>query len=115
MNHASFFAFSSHFMNSSKIKTISLDGNYVTIENVAQLVDQAEVIVLGTQLDEFTNRIHKETRYGDGSLEDFYTITDLKVEKFIKNVDNLSLNSSNILPVVEHVGLTNEKSGKINM
>jgi len=71
--------------------------------------------LLGT-LKAFLDRKHVVTHFSDGTRQDFYTLTEIKIEKIIKQPDSLVLNLSQTLEVIEPITVIDEgKSGKVKL
>ncbi len=60
---------------------ISLHASYIDYETVNALDSDAELIVIGTPLKNFDDREHVVTNFDDGAVQDFYTLTDIQVDK----------------------------------
>lgn len=80
---------------------------YISYEDANSLVDSAELVVIATPVKEFDDREHSVTKYGTGSIQDFYTKTELKVEKVLKGEWD-----QNDLTVIEPVSYVQNIDGK---
>ena len=97
-------AFSTLSQRNTSMETISLEAHYITYESAEEL-DKADLILIGTPIADFTEREHKTSYYSDGSLEDFYTLTEVKINKIIKSPKDFDLDDSNNLAIIEPVGI----------
>ncbi|WP_144941789.1 hypothetical protein [Paenibacillus sp. 32O-W] len=98
-------------MNQFQTSKIDIHGNYVTFNSLEELEQFSDLIIIGSPVEPFNKRKHKETRFEDGNLESFSTLTKLDIKSIIKKTD-LSLNNESSLEVVEPVGLIKEGLGK---
>ncbi|QDH21448.1 hypothetical protein [Saccharibacillus brassicae] len=70
----------------------------------------ADVIVVGTPLLPFEEREHKATYYDDNVIQDFYTLTDFKVEQVIKDPDQAVQDGK--IKFVEPISIIISKDGE---
>ncbi len=99
----------------SKFRQVRTFANYVKYPNVDALDNAADIVLVGIPLQDFLGRQHVTTRFADGTVQDFYTLTDVKVEKVIKKPSDLALEDSQTFRVIEPVGLIEEKNGKVKI
>ncbi|MRX74370.1 hypothetical protein GJU40_19815 [Bacillus lacus] len=96
-------------------KTISVDGKYKVYKDVNELVEDTELILLGSPTEDFSKRKHVEViNELDNSTEDAYTLTNFKVDRVIKSPSSEVFNKNNIIEFVEPVGLMQD-SNKIKV
>lgn len=69
----------------SNLERAVLEGNQMMYDTLDSLEQGSDVIVVGTPLLPFEEREHHVTSYNDGIIQSFYTHTEFKVEKVIKN------------------------------
>ncbi len=86
----------------SDSREISIEANYVSYSDVEQLDQMSDLIVIGTPTKSFKERKHVSTYFDDGTLQDFYTLTELKIDRIIKGPDDFKHNKS--LIIVEPIG-----------
>ncbi|QDS36350.1 hypothetical protein [Brevibacillus brevis] len=97
-------AFSTFSQKNEPMETISLEALYITYESAEEL-DEADLILIGTPTSDFSDREHKTSYYADGSLQDFYTLTEIEVDKIIKSPNDFDLKESETLSIIEPVGM----------
>ncbi|MDR4999720.1 hypothetical protein [Brevibacillus parabrevis] len=103
--------FGSFSKGKETVETISLEAHYITY-NSAEELDKADLILIGTPIADFSEREHQTSYYFDGSLEDFYTNTEIQVEKIIKSPNDFELDNSDTFSVIEPVGLVEMDGAK---
>ena len=106
-----FSSFSNGKETAETMETISLEAHYITY-NSAEELDKADLILIGTPIADFLEREHQTSYYFDGSLEDFYTNTEIQVEKIIKSPNDFELDNSDTFSVIEPVGLVEMDGAK---
>lgn len=84
--------------------TFSISTNSISFETVNKLDQLADLIVIGTPTENFEARKHVITNYNDGAMQDFYTLTKIKIDKIIKKPDDFSKNQETML-IIEPVSL----------
>ncbi|WDH99734.1 hypothetical protein PUW24_13040 [Paenibacillus urinalis] len=67
----------------------------------------AELIIIGTPTKSFIDREHKITHYGDGEVQDFYTLTEIQIDKILKKPDDLPQDQKTT-SIIEPIGLDGE-------
>lgn len=83
--------------------TISIESNYQTYANADQLDEGADLIVVASPLKDFKDRTHITTHYNDGAVQDFYTLTEIKIDQVIKT--SISTPTKNdTIEIVEPIG-----------
>ncbi|NTU30503.1 hypothetical protein HPY27_10145 [Brevibacillus sp. HB1.1] len=97
-------AFSTFSKKNEPMETISLEALYMTYESAEEL-DEADLILIGTPTSDFSDREHKTSYYEDGSLQDFYTLTEIEIDKMIKSPNDFDLEESETLSIIEPVGM----------
>lgn len=96
----------------NSIKEIKVDGNYVKYDTEESLNDAADIILYGTPANKFEDRKHVNKKNDDGVLKDFYTITEFKVKKVLKNSTTLQINKNDLFNIIEPTTLIQEIDGK---
>lgn len=92
-------------------KTISVDGKYKTYKEVKDLVQDTELILLGSPTEDFSKRKHVEVvNELDNSTEDAYTLTNFKIDRVIKSPSEEIFNKDDIIEFVEPVGLMQDSN-----
>ncbi|BCG57094.1 hypothetical protein [Paenibacillus sp. URB8-2] len=97
---------------SASIPKISINASYVKFETVSELDSSAELIIVGTPTQDFDERKHVVTTFDDGTLQDFYTITDVKVDQVIKAPKDSSLANGDSLSIIEPISYIEDGAGK---
>ncbi|MGG4440710.1 hypothetical protein [Brevibacillus fortis] len=97
-------AFSTFSQKNEPMETISLEALYMTYESAEEL-DKADLILIGTPTSDFSDREHKTSYYEDGSLQDFYTLTEIEIDKIIKSPNDFDIEESETLSIIEPVGM----------
>lgn len=92
---------------SEKAETINVDANYITYNDVTNLEQAADLIIIGTPNEDFEEREHITTYFGDGAIQDFYTVTNIKVDKIIKGSEGITAGQT--LNVLEPIGYAKPK------
>ncbi|WP_342438207.1 hypothetical protein NSS79_02845 [Paenibacillus sp. FSL L8-0436] len=87
-----------------KAETINMDANYILFNDVNQLDQAADLILVGSPTMDFPEREHITTYFGDGAIQDFYTLTDLKIDKILKGPQDFNLATSQSLKIIEPIG-----------
>ena len=83
---------------------INVEANYMKYDLLSQLEESSDAIIIGKALKDFDDREHKLSFFDDGTLEDFYTLTDIEVSKVFKsNFNDISENQK--IEIVEPVSL----------
>ena len=91
------------FKNDKK-DIINIDANYMKYDRLNNLEDSADAIITGTPLKNFDNRDHKISFFDDGTIEDFYTLTDIKVNKIFKSNYN-DINENQTIEIIEPISV----------
>jgi len=65
-------------------RLLSFHGDYVAYSNAEDLFSAAELVVVGRPLQSFEERNMRVTNYATGAIQDFYTLTEINVEKVVK-------------------------------
>ncbi|WP_019419864.1 hypothetical protein [Paenibacillus sp. OSY-SE] len=98
--------------DSDPSKTISIHANFVNFENADQLDSFADLIVIGTAVQRFEERNPVSTHFDDGTLQDFYTLTDISIDKVLKGPEQI-LQEDAPLTIIEplaYLDIENEKT-----
>lgn len=99
-----------------EINEITCQATYFGYNTVDKLEENSELIVIGSPVKDFMSREHNleylELPKSSGKIvSNFSTTTEFEVEKIIKSSENFVLNESNIIEIIEPVGL--EKKTKV--
>lgn len=84
--------------------TVSISTNSIRFNTVDNLDQVAELIIVGTPTETFENRKHVITNYDDGAIQDFYTLTEIKIDKILKKPEEFSEEQETI-SIIEPVSL----------
>ncbi|WP_052099023.1 hypothetical protein [Paenibacillus stellifer] len=88
---------------STSIPTISISASYIKQETVSELDKASELIIVGTATQSFDDREHIVTTFYDGSVQDFYTITDVLVDHVIKAPKDSVILKGDVLSIIEPI------------
>lgn len=102
---------------SNEIKTVSVSTNYLKFENVDALDTAADLVVIGEATQDFSKRKHMTTYFDDGTtLQDFYTLTEIKVDQVLKESDDISKAADGLtLEIVEPLALVQNAGETIKL
>ncbi|MCU6793978.1 hypothetical protein OB236_17890 [Paenibacillus sp. WQ 127069] len=79
---------------SNDLPTISTEAKFVKYNKINDLEEAADLIIVGTPSQEFKDRDRQVKRFKDGLISDFYTNTNINVEKVIKKPSDLDINQT---------------------
>jgi len=97
----------------TELKTVITQADYPALNSPEQLFSEADLVVIGKPLDGFLDREHKVTFYEDGSIEDFYTETNIQVIEVIKAPQELNITMGSNFELVEAgVGIIKDSKGE---
>lgn len=91
--------------DSKPYEEISVHADHAKFSNADDLEKDAHLIIVGSPIKKFSDRPHV-TKYFPGekkAIEEFYTITDIIVDKVLKQPADFKLNQANTLQIVEPV------------
>lgn len=92
------------------LKRVNSEASYISFGSIKALEEISDVIVVGTPILSFEEREHKVTYYDDNMIQDFYTLTDFKVEKVIKDPDQAVQDAK--IKFVEPISIVTSKDGE---
>lgn len=85
---------------------LSLQADYVDFENLNELEKDADLIVIGKPIHEFSDRNHFNIYGEENDLEDFYTETEVNIIQIIKGNEKIDLEET--LKVIEPITYVSE-------
>gem|GEM_PF-6264789 len=90
-----------------ELSVISLDANYIKFDNFLDLSTTADLIVTGKPLENFTERQHYVSYFPNDQnhVQDFYTLSNFKIDKIIKQPPKESLKNGEVIQVGESVSI----------
>ncbi|MFB7157313.1 hypothetical protein [Lysinibacillus sp. NPDC056232] len=88
------------------IRTVDIHARYVEYDTADKLHQDADIVLVASPIDDFANREHHSTEFEDGTLQDFYTLTNLNVERIIKQPEGINIGSQ--MQVIEPVSIITE-------
>lgn len=94
------------------ISTVEIDGNYPVYNSLEELEINADLIIVGHPIKEFSKREHITTYYDSGDIQDMYTLTEIKIKENIKKPSDSVLRNEDTITIIEPVGLIQEFDGK---
>lgn len=107
----SIFYFTKDRGNSPAYRTVSSHGVIAGYSNLNDMEKNAHIIVVGYPTQDFLNREFVTTKYSDGEIQDYYTLTDINIEKVIKNNSSLDLEKDKSMRVIEPVVIIDDANG----
>lgn len=99
-------------MNIIPITEVQVDANEITFNTPEKLDAAADLIMIASPSKDFMDREHKVTFFDDGTIQDYYTLTEVQVEKVIKAPNNFHLSKNNTIKIIEPVGIVGRGTGK---
>jgi hypothetical protein len=99
---------SKQFSSDLEINTSATYKHYATID---ELDADADLIIVGSPTQDFESRKHEKTYFEDGLLQDFYTITGVKVKSIIKQPADFNMNKANIIEIIEPISVISTPEG----
>ncbi|WP_432356098.1 hypothetical protein [Sporosarcina sp. A2] len=95
------------------INEISVIGDYALPTDLKEFEEWVDIILIGSPTMPFLERKHEATYSSDGSLEDFFTRTEIEIEKVLKNNSDIKLKKDELFNIVEpSVGLIKESNNE---
>ena len=100
--------------NDNVIEKISIHGNYMVYDSLSDLEDKADLILYVESTTDFLDREHVTKFYKDDAIEDFYTITPIKIKEVLKQPSISTLKQGDEMKVIEPITLASfEENGKM--
>lgn len=100
-------------MNIKKpLPVVQVEANEITFDTPEKLDAAADLITIASPSKDFMDREHMLTFFDDGTIEDYYTLTEVQVDKVIKAPDNFNLPKNNSFSIIEPVGIVERSTGK---
>ncbi|MFJ3387414.1 hypothetical protein [Lysinibacillus sp. NPDC086135] len=91
---------------------VQVDANEITFETPDELDAAADLIIIASPSDEFLDREHKVSYFDDGTIQDYYTLTEVQIDKVIKAPSDFNLSNNNTISIIEPVGIVDRSVGK---
>ncbi|WP_143536102.1 hypothetical protein [Saccharibacillus sp. O23] len=91
------------------LKRVNMDASYIGFNTIEDLDAHADLILVGTPILPFEEREHKAAYYQDGVVQDFYTITDFKVDKVVK--DSKQAVKNGMIQYFEPISVVTQETG----
>lgn len=98
--------------DTNEIPVVQVDANEITFETPEELDAAADLIIIASPSDEFMDREHKVSYFDDGTIQDYYTLTEVQIDKVIKAPSDFNLSNNNTISIVEPVGIVERSVGK---
>lgn len=89
---------------------LNVNSSYISYDDINELDKVADLIIVASTDQNFENRLHKAKYFSDGALEDFYSVTNVKVYKVLKGADGIKNGSD--LNIIEPASLIQTATGK---
>ena len=94
----------------NSISDVNIESNYISYDDISKLDTESDLIIIGNTVQDFEDREHVATYFDDGTLEDFYSITNIKVHKVFKGVDEIK--NGDYLNIIEPGSIIQTVEGK---
>ena len=94
----------------NSISDVKIESNYISYDDISKLDKESDLIIIGNTIQDFEDREHQATYFDDGTLEDFYSITNVKVHKVFKRVDEIK--NGDYLNIIEPASIIQTVQGK---
>ncbi|AWB43693.1 hypothetical protein DCC85_05305 [Paenibacillus sp. CAA11] len=95
-----------YFMIYNSVHEVSLHADYLQFSNADKMYQDADLVVIGRPTQSFENREQHVQHYSTGAVGDFYTFTNIDVEKTLKGSVGTNIN------VIEPVAIDQTLQGK---
>ena len=95
--------------------TVSIQAKYIGYDTADEIGQDAQIILIASPVDAFADRVHENTYYDDGAIQDFSTYTNLKIERVIKQPEGMNIGDQ--MKVIEPVSIftgTDKKETRIS-
>jgi hypothetical protein len=93
------------------VRDVNIEGDHIEFSNLQNLYNFSQLVVIGSPTKDFKDREQKSTFFPDGTLEDFYSVSNIKIEKILKAPNDFDKNTTS-LDIVEPVALVENGLGK---
>lgn len=104
-----------YFAIYNSVSEINMEANFMIYKTVDDLDNASELIITGSPLEDFTHREHIVKYDSEGGITDYYTLTNIKIEKIFKKPINLNIEVGQIIQIIEPIGFIQQITGKIKM
>ena len=98
--------------NNNQLEVIQGTFNYISFDNADDLEKNAQLIVIASTSFKLEDRKPVKNFMPNGTMSSFYTLTDIKVKKILKQPENFKLNSEKDMTILEPAVLIDDESGK---
>lgn len=75
-------------------------------ETPNELDEAVDLVVVGSAIEDFSDRDHQVTTYEGGEIQDFYTNTQIRIDQILKKPTDFSADQTEIM-IVEPVSIDN--------
>ncbi|WP_420594243.1 hypothetical protein [Deinococcus sp.] len=96
------------------LPVLQVHGDSILYGTLSNLEQSADIIALVRPIGLFLDREHVNTFYSDGTIQDFYTKSQVAVEKVFKD-DRGAIGTKKIFTIIEPVGLVKQKDKKLKL
>lgn len=96
----------------SSIKRISIQASVIVFDNSEDLINDCDLVVVASPIDEFEDREPVINTYSSGDIMSFHTNTKIKISKILKNNTELDLKEASIMTIVEPIVLDGNAPGQ---
>ena len=87
--------------NDEELKVVSFHGNYVEIDSPETFYEESDIVIIAEPIEDFLNRNHVLTYSDDGSIEDYFTETKVKIKKVLKSPSKHEIDLENEYKIIE--------------
>lgn len=95
--------------DTNEIPVVQVDANEITFETPEELDAAADLIIIASPSDEFMDREHKVSYFDDSTIQDYYTLTEVQIDKVIKAPSDFNLSNNNTISIIEPVGIVGKR------
>ena len=92
------------------LETVNAMATFVGYANVDELDEASDLILIGTPTRDFIERASNNTYYSDGHIQDISTLTDFKIERVIKNEEDVEL--EDVIAIIEPISIIEQNGVK---
>lgn len=99
----------------NSVSEVTANATYNYPRNFDELEQSSSIILIGTPTQDFQKREHKINYFESGDIKDFYTLTEIKVEKVLKQPQGSTLVDSQMIKIAEPISLEQTIMGKFKL
>jgi len=92
------------------LEKVNAMATFVGYANVNALDAASDLILIGTPTQDFVERASDNTYFSDGHIQDISTLTDFKIERVIKNEEDVEL--EDVIRIIEPISIIEQDGVK---